>query len=90
MEEGTYIDEAALVLQFLDGAMWPALGLSPPAALAVRRQAGRYMGGEECGEVRAVVAGMGLGAGSGIGIRRREWEAEAEAEMWVGRAPGVW
>ncbi|KAG2429494.1 hypothetical protein HXX76_010730 [Chlamydomonas incerta] len=35
VEEGTYIDEAALVLQFLDGAMWPALGLSPPAALAV-------------------------------------------------------
>eukprot|EP00198_Chlamydomonas_reinhardtii_P010194 XP_001699531.1 predicted protein [Chlamydomonas reinhardtii] len=34
-EEGTYIDDAALVLQFLDGAMWPALGLSPPAALAV-------------------------------------------------------
>ncbi|KXZ50525.1 hypothetical protein GPECTOR_16g700 [Gonium pectorale] len=35
VEEGSYIDEAALVLQFLDSTMWPALGLAAPAALAV-------------------------------------------------------
>ncbi|GFR45154.1 hypothetical protein Agub_g6537 [Astrephomene gubernaculifera] len=35
LEPGVYIDEAALVLQFLESVMWPALGLSAPAALAV-------------------------------------------------------
>lgn len=35
LDEGNYIDEAALVLQFLDSVMWPALGLSPSAATAV-------------------------------------------------------
>ncbi|GLC35244.1 hypothetical protein PLESTB_000585900 [Pleodorina starrii] len=35
LEEGSYIDEAALVMQFLDSVLFPALGLSPSAALAV-------------------------------------------------------
>ncbi|EFJ47368.1 hypothetical protein VOLCADRAFT_92175 [Volvox carteri f. nagariensis] len=35
LEEGTYIDEAALVMQFLDSLFFPALGLSPSVALAV-------------------------------------------------------
>ncbi|KAG2498655.1 hypothetical protein HYH03_003401 [Edaphochlamys debaryana] len=34
-EEGTLIDEAALVLQFMDDVFWPALGVSEPAAMAV-------------------------------------------------------
>ncbi|MEW5298067.1 MAG: hypothetical protein WDW36_001229 [Sanguina aurantia] len=35
LDESTYIDEAALVLQCYDTTLWPALGLSPAVHLAV-------------------------------------------------------
>lgn len=35
IEESTYIDEAALVLQFYDTTLWPLLGLTPAVHLAM-------------------------------------------------------